>query len=524
MSNAEAYARQETKRNCSELIREYFYNNPEATNNQCAKELNCAAKYVRTERSREKKRQERGKGLTIGWNTNASEYDALSYHCIPENIRNYLLERFGDLGVFVSYLLSNGLTEYISLSQLILSACHPDSRRHILRGKRPPKVLSQKFLRLLDSNRPFLLDIQRPIKKSRPRHCKDFLLPGDVLDKIEALQAESSRLVNVFSGRAFRDTRTPEPCSEPEIEKVRLGLMAQTLDYDSLIERNLPRALAKLEKIRPDRENFILTYSHLSRVKGSPTPVYSGKAKTQRIYPEGLNLLNLRREIRETLFHGKLQFDLQHAQFSIVSTLWDDEDLKKRAKSGSLWRDLVSSTGLPKEVVKTMLYAMLFGANLGEAMHAVVEKKLRYGYTELREALRKEPLFEQLDRASKAFSERIRANSSCIDAYGNELHPSGKKATESDIRSMKAVHAQSYEVAIMAPVVQYLLDQKAPIWLFLHDGLILDPECDVHFEECSRIAREKAASFGIDIVLSKEVLGEDGQQPAAPSLPGEEAA
>lgn len=145
----------------------------------------------------------------------------------------------------------------------------------------------------------------------------------------------------------------------------------------------------------------------------------------------------------------------------------------------------------------------------------------------------KDPIFQQLYSCSMAYSDKVRKTQSCIDAFGRELFPSrgdaklftkSGKVKAKKIRSMKACQAQSFEMAVMAEVVRYLQDNGVDIWLFLHDGIILSPGTEVHFEECSKIVREKAASFGIDMELSMEFIGEDSPKPAPPSSPVKEAA
>lgn len=536
MSNKQTEATKSTceaKTNKSELVREYKASNPQATTKEISRATGTTQRYAAEVIRRENRRAAQGKGLTYGRNTNTPENEVICPYRIDADVRSFLINTYGQShGIFACLLLSQESTDLPSLSRFLLSGCHVKSLSRLLRGLAPRDYYSASYLASFQREMPFYADIGPASEGKHARRCLEFSFSEDVTLEIESiLKRSSGRLVNVFTGKESQTFPPVTLSKDKAIKDIQLRMNDQDLDYSSLIKDRSSAIGRVLDEIRNDSARY-LQRSMFEKIRHSPKPLYSAKERTVRLYALGSSLMSLCRSARKALFNGFVQFDLKHAQVSIIAKLWEAEDIKERLSSGNLWKDMQRNTGLSKDLLKKILYTIIFGGSLSQAIHdASKELGEEFSYHKTSAKVLKDPLFNRLYSASIIQTKKLKESQSCIDAFNHErLIPTGKvtdkkgksvepekgKFRSEDFRSAKACQAQSYEMAIMLPMVKYLLDKEVSIWLFLHDGIILPEGSEVHFDECRRIVREAASAFGIDIDLTMEVIHGDSQVQASP--------
>lgn len=338
----------------NERIREHIYWNPDHSNNEVAKALNCTSKSVRNERAKEKKRQKKGKGLTYGDGSNTPENEALSPYVIDSALRDFLLSAYGrDHGILACLILSQESSDHPSLPCLALAACHHESFKRILRGLAPSDHRCAPYLSSFLRDFPFYAHISGASEGGHARQCIEFGFPSDIWASIESIQRAPGpkKLVNVFTGHPCRSSPPVVVSDIDSVKLIQLALNQQDLDYRGLLDERIASIEKALDSISADSSR-VKQRSMFAKIQESPKPLYSAKKNTARIYAHGASLMGLCRPARRELFRGYVQFDLKHAQVSIIARLWAAEAIQERLKSGNLWKDLVRNTGVDKDVLK----------------------------------------------------------------------------------------------------------------------------------------------------------------------------
>ncbi len=253
--------------------------------------------------------------------------------------------------------------------------------------------------------------------------------------------------------------------------------------------------------------------SMLASVHLYPKPLYRQAEKTARIYGIGGGFLNLKSDVRKCLTSDWVKIDLKHAQLSIIAKLWDLPGLRKHVegiKSG-FWRGLCKECGIPysedaKSALKEALYSVIFGSH---------ENQVKYRLwpeigTKSTENVVNHQIFKSLFEARHSRYLALCKDWTLTDAYGNQSKLEGWTTSHKRYKmamSMLACQAQSYELAILAPIFDYAVKTQGtehPFWVtaFLHDGLWIQCDSESAMDHVNHIKDLVAKS-------SRELLGEN---------------
>ena len=280
--------------------------------------------------------------------------------------------------------------------------------------------------------------------------------------------------------------------------------------FDGL-DSKLPGAFAVASKL-PNPVTRRRSESMLTSVQLYPKPLYQQADKTARIYGIGGGFLNLKSEVRNRLTSDWVKIDLKHAQLSIISKLWDLPGLRKYVDGikGGFWKGLCTECGIPyiddvKSAMKEALYSVIFGSH----EHQVKYRLLPVIGSKSAEVLVNHFVFKSLFTARKKRYLALCEDWALKDAYGNESNLVGWTSEQKRYRmamSMLACQAQSYELAILAPIFDYAVKTQGtehPFWVtaFLHDGLWIQCDSESAMDHVGHIKDLVAAS-------SLELLGE----------------
>jgi len=280
--------------------------------------------------------------------------------------------------------------------------------------------------------------------------------------------------------------------------------------FDGL-DAKLPAAFDVASKL-PNPVTRRRNESMMDSVHLYPKPLYRQAEKTARIYGIGGGFLNLKSDVRKRLTSDWVKIDLTHAQLSIVSKLWDLPGLRKYVDGikGGFWRGLCKECGIPysddaKAAMKEALYSVIFGSR---------EDQVKYRLwpeigTKSAQDLVNHQIFKSLFEARQSRFLALCKDWTLKDAYGNESKLEGWTTQHQRYKmamSMLACQAQSYELAILAPIFDYALSTMGtdhPFWVtaFLHDGLWIQCDPESAIDHVGHIKVLVAAS-------SRELLGE----------------
>lgn len=332
--------------------------------------------------------------------------------------------------------------------------------------------------------------------RCKARSVKSLVLPQAVSDiaMIERRSRDRNR-VWMSSGSAVMRKHSvasrKKDHAEAQSRAQSDGVCPQTrllLDYMNSLPPNrftaalshLPEAIAAAEGLA-DAENQL---NLLKAIRDHAQPYYVPTDKTTRIFSLRESVLRLHRSIRKIMTQDWVTADLKSAQLAIVASVWGVPSLSDYLVSGRrVWPDLCQHMGLAytdddKAVVKGALYAVTFGAGnhrmtryMGKHFGNVSGAYWTFkGHAVVRALL--------LARARQL--KGIRRAGGGVDAFGNFLEleryeRDGYDYAYDNSRSILACIAQSYELALLLPVIRLAASQQFEshgftLTTWLHDG------------------------------------------------------
>jgi hypothetical protein len=284
-------------------------------------------------------------------------------------------------------------------------------------------------------------------------------------------------------------------------------------------KKHLARLRSSANELPPGSREFAL--NTLARTESQPMPYFVPVAKTSRVYPIGPSLLQLPRGLRKELVHslGWRVLDLRHAQLAIIAKIWNVPVLQNYLESDrSFWTDQLSHLGLDeaqKPLLKNALYALIFGEgdrNAKERFRTTLGPRGSRIY----KRWRSDPLIAALHEARTVEMHRVAAAGFAIDAYGRKWtvptwtseNDRGQAFPASEVRSVLATVAQSFELYLLAPILDIVEreDGRLRLMVWLHDGLTVSvPKNRMHVLNWMKASvNERAALLGIHTTLEEE--------------------
>ena len=302
------------------------------------------------------------------------------------------------------------------------------------------------------------------------------------------------------SQRALAEMRQVEPRIPRLVLEYMNSLDDQLFDF---VDSKFDAAHATVAAV-PHQPSRVRQLALLLSLKSDPKLRYHAVDRSTRIFTNG-GFLMLKSSIRDQMLADFVKVDLKQAQMQIVSILWDMPEVHcyLSSYSNGLWHELAQWCGIDigfKPKLKKAVYCILFGMGVEKAK-AILRADVG---NDAAEAFFKHEVIVAIiggreRRLARLFTERY-----VEDAFGRRLELPAVESVEgeySDAMSILACEAQSYEMAILEPVIRYIQSANStscPVHCiaWLHDGFWLkcdDPiQREVHLEEISRIISESS--------------------------------
>ncbi len=262
------------------------------------------------------------------------------------------------------------------------------------------------------------------------------------------------------------------------------------LPYDTYLPilKKMPEAVSQAQKLDGRSRLHALKVLRNINLCCQPFLTPSEHEKTVRLYGRSAGLLNLKREIRQTLTSDWRDYDLRSCHFAIAGQLWNSEKMVSYSKK-SIWHEF-NVEDKKKEALKIGLYALIYGAKqLGVKRH-LIEKVGK----DLGESFMNHELIVDIVNKRDSFANTVIANGGLVDCYGRQL-----STKDNDPYSILAQANQAVEMKLLSPVIDYA-DEKIQIPLWQHDGFSVSSVKDCT-KELKEIVDNRCREMGIPTEL-----------------------
>lgn len=304
--------------------------------------------------------------------------------------------------------------------------------------------------------------------------------------------------------------------SIPEVEAVRAALNTSSRAFSGVAEVVLAmQEEAVSGTLLPEvtgltRERAIAA---LGAIVARPQPAYQAVQRSARLFPHGDSFLTLPRAFRKELClrQGWRVFDLKSIQAAIIAKIWDIPSLRRVLRSkrdGGLWNYLAAHVPVEKDVLKTAVYSIIFGASTNATTPGSPKTLFKAnGHEAVYQAFLDIDVIKDMIKARERQRKLAKQNLGAVDAFGNNIQvyvPDGSGVV--DENSVLAAVVQSHEVKLMTSIFNFIDGMsKARVMLWIHDGLAIDVKAG-DLSSAKKFAREEAKKAGFITELEEEEL------------------
>ena len=317
----------------------------------------------------------------------------------------------------------------------------------------------------------------------------------------EKVYIESGNKRNLNKERNFLNLKIEECQQEVEVleclpaKDIATYLNNLPVNGFNKIKDNYKAALEEIKKIsnhNVKNQQLII----LDTISESPKPVYKPTENTDRLFGNGANITNLKKNIRKILTRGWTEADLRSAQLAIVARLWNIKGIDSFVKK-SPWDSLIIATGLTKSMVKDYTYGAIFGMSLKRIKDEAGVKFFNH------------PLIQALLKARQSYISKVVKDGYLLDAFGTSL-----EVTKDNVLSIIARQAQSYEMALIDPIFKLAATtEDFTVQLYQFDGVSLkfhnENTKSLWISKIVSAVDEVAKNLGIDTELVVEDNNEE---------------
>jgi len=272
---------------------------------------------------------------------------------------------------------------------------------------------------------------------------------------------------------------------DPQVESVLNYLNGLDPMLFECLKGNYEDAM-KVVQLLPDPQSQANQARLLSRVARAPKPFYSPVKNSARIYCSGPSFPYLKGVVRDAFTKGWVQIDLKQSQLMIISERWGLGCIREYLDeiNHGIWRDLAEKLEVDyseelKGEFKKALYSLIFGSTRKKTL----DDRLKPLTFDQKNRFLKHELVDMVVRGFSLRRKKLKTRGFLVDAFGKEMAIGkvDKKDFGHRLRSIVAAEAQSFEFAILAPVIEYAKStqgEESPLVVtgWLHDGLWVD--CD----------------------------------------------
>jgi len=285
--------------------------------------------------------------------------------------------------------------------------------------------------------------------------------------------------------------------------------------FQQILRSNYAHAVEKAKSLEVDADHKIERELRiLEEIRRSPQPYYfpSDLGHSPRIYPAGMNIASLKKDIRKAYTRGWVEADLRTAQLAINAKIWGaDKILTWLEDEVDVWETFYEyfdiapvEKGKAKGAFKNNLYAVWY-----QRKRVIIAKLLE-------EALRKSqikrdmsvitehPIVKEILEKREEARWQITRDDGMEDCLGNWI-----KRGQRSVASVMAQAAQTAEMELLVPVVEMArTTEDFQVVLFQHDGFSVKfrRNKDKWQEMIGEVVEKKAKEMGFPTGLEWEEL------------------
>lgn len=132
--------------------------------------------------------------------------------------------------------------------------------------------------------------------------------------------------------------------------------------FAGLVNENFDAAWKQWQEMPfADEQTKHITGSALLGIKQSPMPLYFTPGTNERLFTTGVSLASIKRELRQTLTRGCVEFDFANCHWAIMARMLEIQSLSSVLESGDTVWSALGVSGDTKRQVKECLTPLLFG-------------------------------------------------------------------------------------------------------------------------------------------------------------------
>lgn len=282
--------------------------------------------------------------------------------------------------------------------------------------------------------------------------------------------------------------------------------------YAHITRKNFAAAAGTIEAGSPGSSTDQARHG-LSLILEDPVPLLKAVPRSDRAFGIGPTPMTLRSDVRRALTGGWHEYDLRHAQLSIIARLWGVDALAPiLAAETNVWEHFADELGVPLETHKAALkratYTIVFGGGLRRIANDFTHNLRRSGNADdaadvLNHFLRL-PLVRSLLVARRIRMDQILRAGGLINYFGREI----PARTAAQARSALAQEAQAIEIALILPIYE-LADQKRVfrVMIYSFDGVTISfrdqRTANAWESRIQAVVENKAAELGVSTRLDR---------------------
>ena len=223
------------------------------------------------------------------------------------------------------------------------------------------------------------------------------------------------------------------------------------------------------ESVREQNENL------LTAIAQQPKPIYSATAKTRRLIASPSSIPYLKKEIRQELTKGWVEFDIINCHLAIIAKEWNIPSLTQMLENDiSIWtylKDYYDNIEDKKQWLKKALYALVYGDS---------KKNINDGFRSIGWSKKEVKKFFDIPMINTIYLHRqselahIMRNKYQYDCFGEQLVVAEQmgKYDRKPARSILSQKAFAVELKLLEPIIKYSEQSKyvCVVCLYQFDG------------------------------------------------------
>ena len=377
-------------------------------------------------------------------------------------------------------------------------------------------------------------DVLEVIDEDLSRPFADIEAPVYALSLNPAANQRTGRAAQAMADERERARATADYlcaaaiCNPVQARLAALLNSAASNQFSRLAKTNAQLAI-DAARTEPDRLLRLRALAQVRLVQVQPQPFYAPSAagRTTRLFATGSSLVTLPRRVRKAFMAGCIDFDLASAHLAILATVLEVPELAswlgRPGERRAAWPAVFDAAGLGHVMPGHPDYDVVKG-DLKKAVYSLAYGMSRYGLlwtisrslsTEAARAFLADPVVEALLHKRDEVLSTLHIFG-LRDAFGVTRYAEGETpaARQKSSRSVLSLVAQSYELALLEPVVDAAVAEAAKarpdfsIVAWQHDGFTVAARRnpDRLVRRFQRLVDARALDLGIPTGLEAERL------------------